>query len=71
MMIPARTASPIRYRDGYDRFVQEHGYKSNTTAVDPESLVEEGGWYDSDTGDYYDCDGDRYSLDENGNKVYY
>ena len=45
--------------------------KSNTTAVDPESLVEEGGWYDSDTGDYYDCDGDRYSLDENGNKVYY
>ena len=35
--------------------------KSNTTAVDPESLVEEGGWYDSDTGDYYDCDGDRYS----------
>ena len=45
--------------------------KSNTTAVDPESLVEEVGWYDSDTGDYYDCDGDRYSLDENGNKVYY
>ena len=40
-------------------------------AVDPESLVEEGGWYDADTGDYYDCDGDRYSLDENGNKVYY
>ena len=29
--------------------------KSNTTAVDPESLVEEGGWYDSDTGDYYDA----------------
>ena len=46
--------------------------KSNTTTtVDPESLVEEGGWYDSDTGDYYDCDGDRYRLDENGNKVYY
>ena len=33
--------------------------------------LQEGGWYDSDTGDYYDCDGDRYSLDENGNKVYY
>ena len=43
----------------------------STEAVDPESLVEEGGWYDADTGDYYDCDGDRYSLDENGNKVYY
>lgn len=43
----------------------------STEAVDPESLVEEGGWYDADTGDYYDCDGDRYYLDENGNKVYY
>ena len=39
--------------------------------TDPASLAEEGGWYDADTGDYYDCDGDRYRLDESGNKVYY
>lgn len=44
---------------------------SGTETVDPASLAEEGGWYDPDTGDYYDCDGDRYYLDENGNKVYY
>lgn len=41
------------------------------TTVDPESLVEEGGSYDASTGDYYDSDGDRYYLDENGNRVYY
>ena len=39
--------------------------------VDPESLVEDGGSYDASTGDYYDSDGDRYRLDENGNRVYY
>ena len=27
--------------------------------------------YDASTGDYYDSDGDRYYLDENGNRVYY
>ena len=43
----------------------------NTSTVDPESLVEEGGSYDASTGDYYDSDGDRYYLDENGNRVYY
>lgn len=42
-----------------------------TETVDPESLVEEGGSYDASTGDYYDSDGDRYYLDENGNRVYY
>ena len=39
--------------------------------VDPASLAEEGGWYDPDTGDYYDSDGDRYYLDESGSRVYY
>lgn len=39
--------------------------------TDPASLAEEGGWYDPDTGDYYDSDGDRYYLDESGNRVYY
>lgn len=39
--------------------------------VDPASLAEEGATYDPDTGDYIDIDGDRYRLDENGNKVYY
>ena len=29
------------------------------------------GSYDASTGDYYDSDGDRYYLDENGNRVYY
>ena len=43
----------------------------STEAVDPESLVEEGGWYDADSGDYYDSDGDRYRLDESGKRVYY
>lgn len=42
-----------------------------TETVDPESLVEDGGSYDASTGDYYDSDGDRYYLDENGNRVYY
>lgn len=42
-----------------------------SATVDPESLVEEGGSYDASTGDYYDSDGDRYYLDENGNRVYY
>lgn len=42
-----------------------------SATVDPESLVEEGGSYDASTGDYYDSDGDRYYLDENGNWVYY
>ena len=44
-------------------------HKNDT--VDPESLVEDGGSYDASTGDYYDSDGDRYRLDENGNRVYY
>ena len=48
---------------------------SNNTAaepaVDPADLAEEGGWYDADSGDYYDSDGDRYRLDESGNRVYY
>ena len=39
--------------------------------VDPASLAEEGGRYDAQTGDYYDSDGDRYYLDENGDRVYY
>lgn len=39
--------------------------------VDPASLAEEGGRYDPETGDYYDSDGDRYYLDESGNRVYY
>nr|WP_297171968.1 LCP family protein [uncultured Agathobaculum sp.] len=39
--------------------------------VDPASLAEEGGWYDPETGDYYDSDGDRYYLDEYGDRVYY
>ncbi len=38
---------------------------------DPSDLAEEGGRYDPETGDYYDCDGDRYYLDDNGDKVYY
>ena len=42
-----------------------------SATVDPESLVEEGGSYDPSTGDYYDSDGDRYYLDESGNRVYY
>ena len=42
-----------------------------SATVDPESLVEEGGSYDPSTGDYYDSDGDRYHLDESGNRVYY
>ena len=40
-------------------------------AVDPADLAEEGGWYDADSGDYYDSDGDRYRLDESGKRVYY
>ena len=47
------------------------GSHKTETTVDPESLVEEGGSYDASTGDYYDSDGDRYYLDENGNRVYY
>ena len=39
--------------------------------VDPASLAEEGGWYDPETGDYYDSDGDRYYLDGYGDRVYY
>ncbi|MDO4270870.1 MAG: LCP family protein [Eubacteriales bacterium] len=39
-------------------------------AVDPASLAEEGGYYDAAAGEYVDMDGDRYVLDENGNKVY-
>lgn len=44
---------------------------SSDSSVDPASLAEEGGWYDAETGDYYDSDGDRYHLDESGNRVYY
>ena len=44
---------------------------SSDSAVDPASLAEEGGRYDPATGDYYDSDGDRYYLDESGNRVYY
>ena len=47
------------------------GPATSTENTDPASLAEEGGWYDPDSGDYYDSDGDRYSLDENGNRVYY
>lgn len=39
--------------------------------VDPASLAEEGGRYDPETGDYYDSDGDRYYLDDAGDRVYY
>lgn len=38
---------------------------------DPASLAEDGGRYDAETGDYYDSDGDRYYLDDNGDRVYY
>ncbi len=38
---------------------------------DPSDLAEEGGRYDPETGDYYDSDGDRYYLDDNGDRVYY
>lgn len=44
---------------------------SSDSTVDPASLAEEGGRYDPETGDYYDSDGDRYYLDESGNRVYY
>ena len=44
---------------------------SSEETVDPASLAEEGGRYDPETGDYYDSDGDRYYLDENGDRVYY
>ena len=44
---------------------------SSGSTDDPASLAEEGGWYDPDTGDYYDSDGDRYYLDESGTRVYY
>ena len=44
---------------------------SSDSAVDPASLAEEGGRYDPETGDYYDSDGDRYYLDESGDRVYY
>lgn len=44
---------------------------SSDSTVDPASLAEEGGRYDPATGDYYDSDGDRYYLDESGNRVYY
>lgn len=44
---------------------------SSDSNVDPASLAEEGGRYDPATGDYYDSDGDRYYLDESGNRVYY
>lgn len=44
---------------------------SSGSTEDPASLAEEGGWYDPDTGDYYDSDGDRYYLDESGTRVYY
>ena len=47
------------------------GPAASTENTDPASLAEEGGWYDPDSGDYYDSDGDRYSLDENGNRIYY
>ena len=47
------------------------GPATSTENTDPASLAEEGGWYDPDSGDYYDSDGDRYSLDENGNRIYY
>lgn len=43
----------------------------NSGEVDPASLAEEGATYDPETGDYIDIDGDRYRLDDNGNKVYY
>ena len=41
------------------------------TTDDPASLAEEGGWYDPETGDYYDSDGDRYYLDDSGARIYY
>ena len=44
---------------------------SSDSNVDPASLAEEGGRYDPETGDYYDSDGDRYYLDESGDRVYY
>ncbi len=44
---------------------------SSDSTVDPASLAEEGGRYDPETGDYYDSDGDRYYLDESGDRVYY
>lgn len=44
---------------------------SSDSNVDPASLAEEGGRYDPATGDYYDSDGDRYYLDDSGNRVYY
>lgn len=39
--------------------------------IDPASLAEEGGRYDPETGDYYDSDGDRYFLNDDGDRVYY
>lgn len=44
---------------------------SSSSTDDPASLAEEGGWYDPETGDYYDSDGDRYYLDDSGTRVYY
>ena len=44
---------------------------SSGSVEDPASLAEEGGWYDPETGDYYDSDGDRYYLDDSGTRIYY
>ena len=49
----------------------EDSESSSGSVEDPASLAEEGGWYDPETGDYYDSDGDRYYLDDSGTRIYY
>lgn len=43
---------------------------TNSTTIDPNDYVEEGGRYDSETGIYYDSDGDAYTIGESGNRIY-
>ena len=49
----------------------KEGDDTSSTTIDPASLAEEGGRYDPETGDYYDSDGDRYFLNDEGDRVYY
>lgn len=49
----------------------KEGDDTSSTTIDPASLAEEGGRYDPETGDYYDSDGDRYFLNDEGDRIYY
>lgn len=72
---PPTTTQPPQTDDpassGTDSDNGQASGQAPTQTDDPASLVEEGGRYDAETGDYYDSDGDRYYLDDSGTRVYY